>query len=160
MAEESSGNFRILDCVASDHTYLHRDFHGALCYAIKYLDETLGPIATEEYLRQVGKSVFKPLITQLRQEGLAALEKQWNRVFSLEGGEFHMGREGEVLVLRVRRCPAIEHLKRTNQLFTHRFCMSTVVVNRTVCSEAGYSCSCKYESGAGACIQKFWKIGG
>ena len=32
----------ILEQKASDNQYLHKDFHGALCYAIKYLDDNFG----------------------------------------------------------------------------------------------------------------------
>ena len=49
--------------------------------------------------------------------------------------------EGEVLVLTVERCPAIAHLKRREQLFTDRYCETTVVVNEAVCQQAGYRCS-------------------
>jgi predicted ArsR family transcriptional regulator len=148
---------RVLDCKATDHEYLHKDFHGALCYGIKYLDDHFGPEATTAYLRQVGRSYFAPLSQQLRDEGLAALEKHWREIFTKEGGAFSLEIQDGVLTLTVHNCPAIAHLKRINQLFTPRFCETTVVVNETVCGEAGYKCSCHYEPGEGRCVQKFWK---
>jgi hypothetical protein len=155
---DSKEVLRVLDCKAADHVYLHKDFHGALCYGIKYLDDHYGAKATSEYLRQVGRSYFAPLSQQLRAGGLAALEKHWNAVFTKEGGRFTLERQGEVLVLTVHECPAIAHLKKINQLFTPRYCETTVVVNETICSEAGYACSTDYEPGAGRCVQKFWKV--
>ena len=149
---------RILDCKAAEHEYLHKDFHGALCEGIRYLDETYGEAATEKYLRQVGRSYYGPLSQQLRTEGLAALEKHWQEVFSKEGGKFNLTYQEGVLVLTVQECPAIAHLKKINQLVTERFCETTVVVNETICGEAGYACSCQYEPGKGKCVQKFWKV--
>ncbi len=155
---ESNESLRVLDIKASDHEYLHKDFHGALCYGIRYLDETFGAAATEEYLRQVGRACYSPLSEQLKKEGLRALERHWREVFGKEGGRFTLTYEGEVLVLTVQECPAIAHLKKINQLFTERYCETTVVVNEVICSEAGYVSSCQYEPGQGKCVQKFWKV--
>ena len=59
---------QVLDCKASDHEYLHKDFHGALCYSIRYLDEHYGQDATHEYLQQVGRTYFAPLTEALNGE--------------------------------------------------------------------------------------------
>ena len=149
---------RVLDCKASDNQYLHKDFHGGLCYAIKYLDEKYGPDATTEYLQQVGRTYFGPLSEQLKREGLTALEEHWRRIFDLEGGDYTLEYEDDTLVLTVSSCPAVCHLKERDLLFTERFCETTKVVNDTICQAAGYGCSCEYEPGKGKCVQKFWKL--
>ncbi|HXK61086.1 MAG TPA: hypothetical protein PLP42_14455 [Acidobacteriota bacterium] len=154
---DPDSKLKILDCQASDHEYLHKDFHGALCYSIYYLDQKLGPQATRDYLVEVGRKNYKELVRRLRAEGLPALERHWQEVFTREGGKFRMEYEGQTLVLTVEECPAIAHLKKTGQLFTTRYCETTVVVNETICAEAGYSASCQYEPGEGRCVQKFWK---
>ena len=154
---DKTNKVKVLDCKAADHEYLHKDFHGALCYAIDYLDRTYGSEATREYLEQVGKSFYAPLSTAIKQQGLSALEKHYRDVFTKESGKFSLNYEGDMLVLTVDECPAIAHLKKRNHFFTERFCETTVVVNQTICNQAGYMSSCKYEPGAGRCIQKFWK---
>jgi len=148
---------KILDCKASENEYLHRDFHGALCYSIKYLDETYGREATAAYLRRVGKTCFAPLSERLARDGLPALERHFKKIFGMEGGGFSLAYKDSSLVLTVTKCPAIAHLKEKDWFFTERFCMTTVTVNETVCRAAGYDCSCEYEPGAGRCVQKFWK---
>ncbi|MFB3903700.1 MAG: hypothetical protein ACE15E_09625 [Acidobacteriota bacterium] len=148
---------KVLDCQASDHEYLHKDFHGALCYSIRYLDENFGPEATTQYLRDVGRKNYKRLVESLRREGLPALERHWRAIFTREGGKFRMEYEGDVLVLTVEECPAIAHLKKSGQLYTTRYCETTVAVNDTICEQAGYFASCSYEPGEGTCVQKFWK---
>ena len=142
---------------ASDNEYMHKDFHGALCYAIKYLDDNYGQGATKEYLQQVARAYFVPLTENLKTQGLEALEGHWRDVFTREGGKFDIGYEDNKLVLKVTQCPAIAHLKEKNMLYTDRYCLTTVVVNKTICQEAGYDCSCEYEAGTDRCIQKFWK---
>jgi hypothetical protein len=153
----SRAGLRILDCKAADHSYLHQDFHGALCYAIKYLDDHYGPAATEEFLRQVGRSCFAPLGERLKSGGLDALAEHWREVFGREGGKISLEFREGALVLTVDECPAIAHLKKIGQFFTTRYCETTAIVNETVCAAAGYRSSCEYEAGAGRCVQKFWK---
>ncbi len=152
-----SKNIKVMTRKASDNFYLHKDFHGALCYAIKYLEENFGAAAVREYFEQVGSSYFSVLSDKLKKEGLSALEDHFTKIMTLEAGEFDFSYEGSTLVLRVSKCPAIMHLKSINALFTDSFCESTVVVNETICKNAGYQCSCEYQKGEGKCIQKFWK---
>ena len=147
---------QVLDCKASDHEYLHKDFHGALCYSIRYLDEHYGQDATREYLQQVGRTYFAPLTEALKKGGLSALEKHWRDVFGQEGGKFSLDYQDGKLILEVQECPAVAHLLKKGQLFTDRFCETTVVVNETICQQAGYRCSCEYEPGQGKCVQRFW----
>jgi len=153
----SSDKIKVLDCSAGDNEYLHKDFHGALCYIIKYLDEVYGAETLEEYLEQLAKSYYSPLIEKLKEKALPALENHWKDIFTREGGKFSLHYENNTLVLNVDECPAIAHLKKTGQFFTHRYCQTTVVVNKTICHEAGYDCTCQYEPGRGRCVQKFWK---
>jgi hypothetical protein len=155
----AENKIKILELNSSDNQYLHKDFHGALCYAIKYLDEIFGPDATAQYLRQVGRENFSPLSTSLQQEGLIALERHFKHIFELEGGEAQFECDNDRLAIHVSKCPAIAHLKSTGQLFTDRYCESTVNINEGICEAAGYKCSCDYVAGEGRCIQSFWKKG-
>ncbi len=148
---------KVLACKASDNIYLHKDFHGALCYSIKYLEDKLGPKDLKEFLQQVGETYFAPLSEKLKKNGLAAIKKHFIEIMNLEQGEYTFSYEGEKLVLQVSKCPAVAHLKKMDSLFTDSFCESTAVVNDTICRNAGYRCSCLYEKGKGKCVQKFWK---
>lgn len=121
---------------------------------------TTGRKPPAEFLRQVARSYYAPLSEQLKKEGLAAIEKHWREIFTKEGGKFSLEYQDGALVLTVHECPAIAHLRLTNQLFTPRFCETTVVVNETICGEAGYMSSCQYEPGEGRCVQRFWKSKG
>ncbi|OHB58863.1 MAG: hypothetical protein A2Y12_00400 [Planctomycetes bacterium GWF2_42_9] len=147
---------KVIDCKQSDNEYLHKDFHGALCYAIKYLDDNFGEKATEEYLIQVGKTYFKPLSEKLKREGLEALRSHWKNIFKKEQGEFNIYCENDKLICEVKQCPAIAHLKKTGSFFTDRYCQTTVIVNKTICNDAGYQFTCEYKSGEGKCVQKVW----
>ena len=150
-------DIKVIDCKASDNEYLHKDFHGALCYAIKYLEDNYGLSEVNAYLKQVGRTYFKPLSEKIRADGLRVLETYFKDIFTKEGGDFEMTYKDNALVLKVNSCPAISHLKKRNLYFTKSFCLTTKVVNETICEDAGYCCSCEYDSEKGKCIQKFWK---
>lgn len=150
-------NIKVIDRDTSDNEYMHKDFHGAFCYAIKYLEENYGLDDIEKYLQQVARTYFAPLTEKLKKDGLKALEDHWQDIFTREKGEFDISYEGDTLVLNVSKCPAICHLVEKNMLFTDNHCLTTVVVNKTICQDAGYDCSCEYEPGKGKCVQKFWK---
>jgi len=154
-----STGMQVLDCTASEHEYLHRDFHGALCYAIAYLDREYGPPVTRRYLGEVARRCYAPLIARLAREGLPALEAHWRSVFDREGGAYALAYEDGALVLRVSDCPAIAHLRARGQLYTERFCVTTEVVNETICRAAGYEASCACQPGRGQCVQRFWRAG-
>lgn len=154
-----SGGKKVLDCRATDNDYLHKDFHGALAYAIEYLDATYGPSATTAYLEQVAKAYFSPLSQAMQRGGLSAMESHLREIFGHEQGKFVISYEdgGQTLVMAVAQCPAVAHLRATNQWRGERFCATTEVVNATICKQAGYVCSCRVEAGGGRCVQKFWK---
>ena len=154
---KSNQKIKTLDCRAADNVYLHKDFHGALCYSIRYLNDNFGSDAVEKYLEMVGETFYRPLSERLKKDGLPALEKHWKNIFCMEEGKFELRYEGGTLVLDVKECPAVAHMKKNNQFFTPEFCETTAVINRTVCREAGYASQCRYEPGQGRCIQKFWK---
>ena len=85
------------------------------------------------------------------------MEKHWRDLFDLEGGKIKLYYDDPVLVLEVKECPAVTHMKERGVFFTDRFCESTVVLNEAICHSAGYQCSCEYEPGQGKCVQRFWK---
>ncbi len=134
---------------------VHKDFHGALSFALGYLDGHFGADAREEFLAGLARSVYRPLVDDLRLRGLRALREHWEAIFQLEGGEveFEEG-EGE-LVLRVHRCPAIAHMRQAGYPIAPCFCEHTRIVNAAVCEAAGYSASVEYDQEAGRCVQRF-----
>ena len=155
--QNNSDKIKVIDRKASDNEYMHKDFHGALCYAIKYLEDNYGLGSVEQYLQQVARTYFSPLTEKLKIQGLKVLEDHWRDIFTREDGKFNINYQGDVLVLEVEKCPAILYLKEKNMLYTDRHCLTTVVVNKTICQEAGYDCRCESETGKGNCVQKFWK---
>ena len=136
---------------------VHKDFHGALSFGIQFLDDQYGLAGVEEFFTRAAKAVYATLIDELRRRGLEALKEHWDTVFTLEEGDFETRYEGDTLVLDVRACPAIHHMRAHHYRVADHFCEHTRIVNEAVCAAAGYACSVEYDQDAGRCVQRFWR---
>lgn len=137
---------------------VHKDFHGALSYGLQFLEREYGPEGLREFLSGLADSVYKPLVEDLRTNGLDALERHWTTVFDLEQGDIALERDGDTLVLTVHRCPAVSHMQEENHYaVADHFCEHTRIVNEAVCRAAGYESRTDYNQEAGQCVQRFWK---
>ena len=131
-----------------------------MSFGLGFLERNFGPDEMEEYLRRLARNAYAPLIESLRIRGLPALRDHWNNIMSLEDADFSLRFTDDVLVLEVRRCPAIHHMKERGYRIAERFCESTRIVNDEICRLAGYSCSTEYDQANGRCIQRFRKEAG
>jgi hypothetical protein len=136
---------------------VHKDFHGALSYGMQFLDDHLGQDGTRDFLSGLAASVYRPLVEDVRARGVAALRDHWRRVFELEGGEIELREDGDILELRVLRCPAIAHMKQHHYAIAQRYCEHTRIVNEAVCRAAGFECDVDYDQSVGRCVQRFWR---
>ncbi|HEO69857.1 MAG TPA: hypothetical protein ENN80_01240 [Candidatus Hydrogenedentes bacterium] len=143
-----------------DDIAVHKDFHGALSFGLEFLEEQYGLDGMRAFLEGLAHTVYAPLVADLRERGLDALEEHWRAVFTIEGGDFELAMEGDVLILNVRRCPAIAHMREHRYAIAPHFCEHTRFVNDAICRAAGYASSVECDPEAGACVQKFWKDGG
>jgi len=132
-----------------------------MSFGLSFLEREFGIGELEEYLRRLARNVYAPLIESLRLRGLPALEDHWNNIMSLEEADFSLSfTNDDVLVLEVRACPAIRHMKERGYRIADHFCESTRIVNDEICRLAGYSCSTEYDQSNGRCIQRFRKEAG
>ena len=136
---------------------VHKDFHGALSFALGYLEEECGREGREAFLAGLAGSVYRPLVEALKARGLPALREHWETIFRLEEGDIEFEEGEEVLVLRVWRCPAIAHMKTAGYPVSAHFCEHTRIVNAAVCAAAGYHAEVDYDQEAGRCVQRFWR---
>jgi hypothetical protein len=136
---------------------VHKDFHGALSYGIQFLVDNYGMDGLKKYLRGLAKSVYAPLAKDLKADGLGAIRKHYEDIFTLEGGKFEFREEDDTLVFDVKECPAIAHMKAQGYEISPHFCEHTRILNEAICNEAGYSSSVDYNQEEGRCVQRFWK---
>jgi len=121
---------------------VHKDFHGSMSYGIQYLYEKYGEKELVEYLKQLAHTVYSPLIEALKMRGLPALYEHWDYIFTIEDADFEIGyEENDVLFLKVRKCPAIYHMRENNYQVAEKYCEHCRTINEEICHSAGYECS-------------------
>lgn len=147
---------------ASDNKYIHRDFHNALNLGITYLQESYGDEAVREYLRQYANAFYAPLKKDLADRGLIALEEHFKHIYgeeeALDDVTFDLSEDE--LGMTVKRCPAVTHMRKTNQAVNPLYYETTLTVNNTICEGTPFAFELvSYNESDGASVQRFYRKG-
>jgi len=122
---------------SSDNTYLHRDFHNIFNLGIDYLHKTYGVAAVIDYLRQFAAHFHAPLIEEIRQRSFDAVFDAFEKTYRDEGDVVSFERNGNELFVRIERCPAVEHMRRSHVTPSPLFSLTSSIVWDTISREAG-----------------------
>jgi len=135
---------------------VHKDFHGCFSFGLKFLLDNYGPAEMEEYFRRMASNVYRPLIESIRLRGLPALQDHWQNIMTLEEADFDIGfTNDDTLVLEVRKCPAIAHMRSHGYEVCSRFCEVTRIVNDEICRQSGCVSEVEYDQENAHCVQRF-----
>ena len=137
---------------------LHKDFHYTLSLIFDFLKDNYGVDEMERIMKKVGSIVYAPLIKDMKENGLDAIEKHMKELMDLEDGIYESEKQGNSITFRIKKCPAIDHMKNKDLDVSDDFCrISTGLVSQEIARGAGYRFSVDYDQDKGQCIQKFWK---
>jgi len=132
------------------------DFFFGINATFRHILDTYGEEALHKYWQEMGREHYAFVTQAIRQRGLPALMDHWETLFPQEPGtEVEMVLEGNLLVLDVKICPAILHLKENGREITPCYCDHCTHVSRGMCSPVGIEV--QVEGGMGACVQRFIK---
>jgi predicted ArsR family transcriptional regulator len=141
---------------ASDNEYVHKDFHGALSAAIEYLDERYGEEAVRDYLREFTTTFYAPLVREIAERGLAPLRDHFQRVYGREGGAAELRLTEDELVIRVRACPAVTHMRENGYPVARLWVETTRTVNEALCEGTPFAAELvEYDEQTGGSVQRF-----
>lgn len=141
---------------AADNPYLHRDFHAALNFGIRYLREQFGMEAVREYLRSFAASYYTPLRERLRAGDLTALADHIRQVYAVEEAQVEISQSPDELVVRVPLCPAVRHILSMGQEPDEAFVETTRTVNEALCAGTPFVAELvSYDPATGASVQRF-----
>jgi hypothetical protein len=136
---------------------VHKDFHGAFSYMLIYLEKNYGKKALKDYLLQVAKNVYGGLSEKIKRQELNALEKHLKKIFEIEDAKYKIIREDGKLILDVKCCPALKHMRKRGYPVMKKFCECDRVITGAICRNAGIKCNIKHDQRKGKCIQEFFK---
>ncbi|NLZ56408.1 MAG: hypothetical protein GX900_07080 [Clostridiaceae bacterium] len=147
-----------MDRKASDNVYLHKDFHNAFNLAIQYLTDNYGEEGVRDYLRYFTRNYYGPLKADLLERGLVAIEEHYRKIYEIEGGDVTIERsdDPEELVITVRVCPAVEHIRKLGSKLAPNYEWSTSLVHETLCEDTPWRAEFSgWDPQTGASIQRF-----
>lgn len=135
-----------IDRKASDNKYLHRDFHVSADIGIAYVGRYYGDNGVKEYLTDFTKSYYQKLVEEIKEFGLIALEKYLKKIFIAEEKEEYLitSLNGQVLKVRVVKCPALEYFKQIGHSVSKWYGETTKTVYSALADMFGGSFNLKY----------------
>lgn len=130
------------------------DFYFAINATFRFIRSRLGEQGLIKYWTDIGRGYYRP-VTRLWQEGgLPAVAAYWRDFFSAEpGSEVTVHEVANAVVLEVKRCPAITHLRNEQRTIEPSFCHHCYFVSEAMAAPSGLTV--RVEGGAGACRQTF-----
>lgn len=134
------------------------DFYFAVNAMFRYLHDTYGKEVLVDYWRALGREYYRPRVQAWKAGGLDAVAADWREYFAHEpGANVTVTRpdEGSVL-LDVKVCPAIKHLRDHDREIVPYFCEHC----DHVCGSMAESAAMTFErtGGMGACTQRFTRL--
>lgn len=147
-----------MDVKASDNEYLHKDFHGALSTGIDFLARKYGADAVKEYLRDFVYAYMKPLTEQVKVHGLSAIKDYYENIYSIEGGVAEFNLTDNELIIKVKKNPAVKHMRENNYAVAENWIETIRTVNEAICDGTEYKADLlEYDNESGANVQLFSK---
>ena len=130
----------VADRRAGDNRYLHREFHNYMSMGVDYLGRRFGREAVESYLARFSRNYYRPLIQDIREKGLTALEAFLRQTYEAEEAPevLHTKCTENTLEVRVDACPAVHYLKEAGWQPSRWFSLTTETVMKTMAEECGY----------------------
>ena len=130
------------------------DFYFALDATFRWLEANWGEAGLRAYWEALGREHYAGLTERFRDGGLPAVAEYWNAFFAEEpGGEVEVSLRPEEVVLAVRTCPALRHLRAHGREPMARYCAHCAAVSQALCDGAGLAVT--VEGGGGSCCQHF-----
>jgi hypothetical protein len=130
------------------------DFYFAINATFRFIRRVLGESALVKYWTDLGTHYMAPVAAAWREGGLPSVAKYWEAFFQAEpGADVEVTLLSDSVVLEVRRCPAIAHLRSANRVIDPAFCRHCYYVGEATAKAAGMTARVK--GGNGCCRQSF-----
>lgn len=134
------------------------DFYFAINATFRFLIERLGVDGWKRYLRELGQRYYQPVNVRWREGGLPAVARYWREFFAAEpGGEVEVEETPDRVVIHVRVCPALKHLRAGRREIVREYCQHCYWLGSARAEAAGLQM--RLRGGDGSCAHTFAKAG-
>ncbi len=140
----------VMKKTASENIYYHPDFHIATSMMIEYIEKKYGKKAVKNYLKQFAKAYYSPLKEKIRKNGLVALKRYIEKLYRKESGEIEIDYHPDQMQVKVKKCPAVSHIKKKGFKPAESFFETTKTVYETIVEGTGFDFEMKdYDKNTG-----------
>jgi len=130
------------------------DFYFAINATFRFIEKQFGREGLRRYWQELGAAYYAPVTAAWKRAGLQAVAAYWRAFFDAEpGAEVQVHAAPDRVILNVRVCPAIKHLRAHAREIVPCFCQHCYYVSEAVAAPAGLTV--RVEGGNGACRQTF-----
>jgi hypothetical protein len=130
------------------------DFYLAINATFRFVLKKLGHDGLRQYWTDLGTRYFAPVTARWKEGGLTAVAEYWRAFFAAEpGAEVEVIQSSNEVLLDVKVCPAIKHLRAHGREIVPCFCEHCHVIGNAMAAPAGLTV--RVEGGNGSCRQRF-----
>ena len=132
------------------------DFYFAINATFRFIHERFGMAGLQQYWRDLGTRYFAPVGERWREGGLPAVASHWRAFFAAEpGADVSVAENADEVLVDVRVCPAIKHLRESGRQILPCFCQHCYYVSEAIGTQADVRV--RIEGGNGSCRQRFFR---
>lgn len=135
---------------------LHKDFHGGMNAAVDYVGARYGREGLRIVFKATAQQVYRSIYEGLKRGDWDELVEHWRYFMDREGADYALSVTDEAAVMTVRRCPAVEHLRKLGLKPSEFFCDQTVLLNEAWCEGTPFEAVTEV-TGEGNCVQTIRK---
>jgi len=126
------------------------DFYFAINATFRFILERLGMEGLRRYWTDLGQNYFQPVGENWRRQGLPGVTAYWRAFFAAEpGAEVKIREDEDQVVVEVKVCPAIKHLREAGREIVPCFCQHCFHQGEAMAARAGMAY--RLHGGNGAC---------
>jgi hypothetical protein len=132
------------------------DFYFAINATFRFILKRFGIERLRQYWTDLGSNYMSPVSAGWKRHGLPGVAEYWRAFFRAEpGAEVEVTCKEDAVVLDVRKCPAIAHLRKHKREIVPCFCQHCYFLGEATAAPAGLTV--RVEGGNGSCRQTFLK---
>lgn len=130
------------------------DFYFAINSTFRFIFERFGMEGLRAYWQDMTREYYAPVTARWKKGALPAVAEYWRAFFAAEpAAQVEVRETADEVVLDVRTCPAIKHLRENGREILPCFCQHCYFVSDKIAEPAGLTV--RVEGGNGACRQTF-----
>ena len=138
---------------------LHKDFHASMNGTLEYVGSRYGRDALRKLFRTTAHRVYRSIYEKMKAGDLSELVEHWRYFMDREGADYSLEVTEEMVIMKVRQCPAVAHLHKLGLTPSKYFCDQTVLLNEAWCEETPFEAITEI-TGDGSCVQTIRRRGG